>query len=58
MKLENLITRSKLTGKEYFVTDSLRGRYFWLVERSHPAQRSFLALRRDFEKPWVETIEG
>ena len=42
---------SKRTGIAYYVVKSMRGRYFRLVPKSHPAQRSVTYERKDFTKP-------
>ena len=47
---------SKMTGKAYYVVKSMRGRYFYLVPKSNPAQRAVLFNRKDFTKPIEKEI--
>lgn len=47
---------SKITGKAYYVVKSMRGRYFYLVPKSHPAQSAVLFDRKDFTKPVEKEI--
>lgn len=50
-KLTVQIVTSKHTGIDYYVVKSLRGRYFYIVPKSNPAQKWLLADRCDFSKP-------
>ena len=50
-KVKATIVTSKFTGKDYYVVKSPRGRYFYLVPKSHPAQKAVCANRCDYTKP-------
>jgi hypothetical protein len=57
MKYKYLETESKHTGEKFYVINSMRGRYFDLVPKSHPAQNPLRFDRRDFTKPvWKEVF--
>lgn len=44
-----VIVKRKRDGQEFYVIRSMRGRYFDLVPKTHPAQKPVRFDRRDFE---------
>ena len=55
-KITATVVKSKSTGMDYYVVKSLRGRYFYIVPKSNPAQQAMCADRRDFTKPVVMEV--